>query len=262
MGDNNTTYLSFRLVSPSVIFFSVLVYLFVLTCRRSLHSPKSRKSRSRRPNTIKQGGTSNISCRKFEDVFYPNRCGLVRCSGSSRSSSLRLTKVSSITRRSSGQTRLPRIVTACTMGTRSFDHPPIEPKLFKETQTQKHDRSVVEKRADDLQPLSRCKRRAMRMLAQWARMLCGITLDFFAESLRSSCYGGSSASTASTQADPTTNTEAVDLREQVQNLIHSLENQGSTGGSGFSTTAPLPPHPPPQHENHLPVDDDNDYEDV
>ncbi|MED6157787.1 hypothetical protein PIB30_026599 [Stylosanthes scabra] len=36
------------------------------------------------------------------------------------------------------------------MITRSLDCPPTEPELFRETQTRKRDRSIVEKRADDL----------------------------------------------------------------------------------------------------------------
>ncbi|MED6138200.1 hypothetical protein PIB30_072063 [Stylosanthes scabra] len=49
---------------------------------------------------------------------------------------------------------------------------------------------------------------------------------FFAGSLRTSGCEGSSASAASSQVGPVSETEVTDLTDKVQNLTHSLENQG------------------------------------
>ncbi|MED6115441.1 hypothetical protein PIB30_090632 [Stylosanthes scabra] len=126
---------------------------------------------------------------------------------------------------------------------RSLDRPPTEPEFFREMHTRKRDRSVVEKRIDDLssflptlsKPHKR-RKREMRVLAQLTRTFCGVRFclshtnqvygagGFFASSLHRSGYGGSSASATITHTGPAA-LEVVDLREQVQNLKQSLETQ-------------------------------------
>ncbi|MED6154897.1 hypothetical protein PIB30_000399 [Stylosanthes scabra] len=117
----------------------------------------------------------------------------------------------------------------------SLDRPPTEPELFGETHKQNHDRSVKEKRVDDLltefaADFERATQQAqeegdesagtMHSDVVWSQTLSEpykiwIYGDrgFFAGSLRTSSYGGSYTSAANTQAGPTTETEAVDLRE-------------------------------------------------
>ncbi|MED6116030.1 hypothetical protein PIB30_096313 [Stylosanthes scabra] len=118
--------------------------------------------------------------------------------------------------------------------TRSLDRPPTDAKVFRETHTCKRDRSIVERRADDLlaqeggdesaatvdpnivwrQTLSEpCKNRVYRVGG------------FFVSSLRRSGYGCSSASATSSHTGPA-DVEVVDLREHVQNLTQSLHSQG------------------------------------
>ncbi|MED6160186.1 hypothetical protein PIB30_048969 [Stylosanthes scabra] len=99
---------------------------------------------------------------------------------------------------------------------KSLDRPPADAEVFRETHTRKRDRSIVEKRAEDLLPLSEpCKNRVYG------------AGGFFVSSLHRSDYGGSSISATSSHASPV-DAEVVDLREQVQNLTQSLHSQGET----------------------------------
>ncbi|MED6144198.1 hypothetical protein PIB30_013312 [Stylosanthes scabra] len=95
--------------------------------------------------------------------------------------------------------------------TTSLDHAPTESELFRETH--KESPSFLQTSSN---PLNRCKRRNRVYGAG----------GFFAGSLRTSDYGGSYASGPSTQAGPASETEVVDLKEHVQNLMQSLENKG------------------------------------
>ncbi|MED6171669.1 hypothetical protein PIB30_042915 [Stylosanthes scabra] len=68
----------------------------------------------------------------------------------------------------------------------------------------------------------------MRLLAQLTRTLCGVRLCLSMQEpglQGRSGYGGFSASATCSQASPA-DAEVVDLREQVQNLTHSLQTQG------------------------------------
>ncbi|MED6174738.1 hypothetical protein PIB30_071921 [Stylosanthes scabra] len=119
---------------------------------------------------------------------------------------------------------------------RSLDRPPTELELFRETLTRKRDRSIVEKRADDLLTEFFANLEQATQHAQEEGDDCAGTIDpnsvwrqtlsepchnrvyradgFFASSLHRSGFGGSSASAASTHTGPDA-TEVVDLREQV-----------------------------------------------
>ncbi|MED6223783.1 hypothetical protein PIB30_077477 [Stylosanthes scabra] len=98
--------------------------------------------------------------------------------------------------------------------TRSLDREPTDAEVFRETHTRKRNRSIVEKRADDLLTLSEPYRNRVYGAG-----------GFFASSLCRSGYAGSSASASSSHTGPA-DLEVVDLREQVQNLTQSLESQG------------------------------------
>ncbi|MED6150876.1 hypothetical protein PIB30_076851 [Stylosanthes scabra] len=101
---------------------------------RGLRGLKNRKSRSGRPTTTRRGGVTSRSC------------GM---------SVMKLSAVNKVNRASSkggclhtgGSATIPK--TRARM-TRSLDRPPAEPELFTEMHTRKRDRSIVEKRADDL----------------------------------------------------------------------------------------------------------------
>ncbi|MED6212711.1 hypothetical protein PIB30_086237, partial [Stylosanthes scabra] len=109
--------------------------------------------------------------------------------------------------------------------TRSLDRPATDAEVFRATHTRKRDRSIVEKRADDLwytefsANLEQATQQAQEEGDESA------ATGFFASSLRRSGYGGSSASASSTHTGPAA-PEVVDLREQVQNLSQSLQTQG------------------------------------
>ncbi|MED6123064.1 hypothetical protein PIB30_045754 [Stylosanthes scabra] len=129
----------------------------------------------------------------------------------------------------------------------SLERPPTEAEVFRETHTQKRDRSIVEKRADDLLTEFFANFEQATQQAQeegdetagtvdpdvvWRQTLSEPCKNrvygaggFFASSLHRSGYGGSFAFATCSQAGPT-DAEVVDLREQVQNLTHSLQTQG------------------------------------
>ncbi|MED6170106.1 hypothetical protein PIB30_027706 [Stylosanthes scabra] len=131
--------------------------------------------------------------------------------------------------------------------TRSLDREPTDAKVFRETHTRKRDRSIVEKRADDLLIEFSANLEQATQQAQEEGDESAATVDpnvvwrqtlsepyrnrvygaggFFASSLRKSGYAGSSASASSSHIGPA-DLEVVDLREQVQNLTQSLESQG------------------------------------
>ncbi|MED6172330.1 hypothetical protein PIB30_049119 [Stylosanthes scabra] len=143
-----------------------------------------------------------------------------------------------------GSTTIPK--TRARM-TRSLDCEPTDAEVFKETHTRKRDRSIVEKRADDLLTEFSANLEQATQQAQeegdesaatvdpnvvWRQTLCEPYRNrvygagaFFASSLRRSGYAGSSASASSSHTGPA-DPEVVDLREQVQNLTQSLESQG------------------------------------
>ncbi|MED6198359.1 hypothetical protein PIB30_065668, partial [Stylosanthes scabra] len=72
------------------------------------YCPNRRMQISRVPLTTRKGSASSRSWRMSGEVSSPGRCGLVHRPGSSCSSGLRLTKVSSIAMGSTRRTRLPR----------------------------------------------------------------------------------------------------------------------------------------------------------
>ncbi|MED6129869.1 hypothetical protein PIB30_112323, partial [Stylosanthes scabra] len=136
--------------------------------------------------------------------------------------------------------------------TRSLDREPTDAEVFRQTHTRKRERTIVEKRAEDLlsefsanfeQATQQATQQALEEGAEsaaavdpnlvWRQTLSEPNKNrvygagsFFASSLRTSAYAGSSASTASTQQGPApTESEVVDLREQVQNLTRSLETR-------------------------------------
>ncbi|MED6157965.1 hypothetical protein PIB30_028403 [Stylosanthes scabra] len=118
--------------------------------------------------------------------------------------------------------------------TRSLDRPPIDVEVFRETHTRKRDRSIFERRADDLLAKEEGDESAATVDPNvvWRQTLSESCKNrvygadgFFASSLRRSGYGGSSASATSSHAGPV-DAELVDLREQVQNLTQSLHSQG------------------------------------
>ncbi|MED6135177.1 hypothetical protein PIB30_043795 [Stylosanthes scabra] len=128
--------------------------------------------------------------------------------------------------------------------TRSLDRPATDAEVFRATHTRKRDRSIVEKRADDLlteffanldQATQQAQEEGDESAATvdpdvvWRQTLSEPCKNrvygaggFFASSLRRSGYGGSSASASSTHTGPAA-PEVVDLREQVQNLSQSLQ---------------------------------------
>ncbi|MED6185429.1 hypothetical protein PIB30_056999 [Stylosanthes scabra] len=122
--------------------------------------------------------------------------------------------------------------------TRSLDRSPTEPELFRETHTWKLDGSIVEKRAENLLAQEEGDEFAgtVNPNVVWRQTLSEPYKNrvygadgFFAGSLCTSGYGGSSAtsaSAASTQSGlATSEAKVVDLREQMHNLMQSLENQ-------------------------------------
>ncbi|MED6206894.1 hypothetical protein PIB30_030895 [Stylosanthes scabra] len=131
--------------------------------------------------------------------------------------------------------------------TRSLDRPATDAEVFRATHMRKRDRSIVEKRADDLLTEFSANLEQATQQAQEEGDESAATVDpdvvwrqtlsepcknrvygaggFFASSLRRSGYGGSSASASSTHTGPAA-PEVVDLREQVQNLSQSLQTQG------------------------------------
>ncbi|MED6139234.1 hypothetical protein PIB30_081903 [Stylosanthes scabra] len=143
-----------------------------------------------------------------------------------------------------GSTTIPK--TRARM-TRSLDRPPTGAEVFRETHTRKRDRSIVERRADDLLTEYSANLEQVTQQAQEEGDESPATVDpnvvwhqtlsepcknqfygasgFFASSLCRSGYGGSSASATSSHAG-SANAEVVDLREQVQNLMQSLHSQG------------------------------------
>ncbi|MED6110213.1 hypothetical protein PIB30_040855 [Stylosanthes scabra] len=121
------------------------------------------------------------------------------------------------------------------MLTRPFDRPPTDAKVFRATHTRKRDRSIVEKRPDDLLPPNRLRKRVMRVLPQLTLTLCGVRLclshartgftgpvDISPHHSTDPTMEVSSASAPSTHTGPVA-PEVMDLREQVQNLTQSLE---------------------------------------
>ncbi|MED6203816.1 hypothetical protein PIB30_003107 [Stylosanthes scabra] len=159
---------------------------------------------------------------------------------------------------------------------------PTELELFRETNTWKRDRSIMEKRANDLliefsANLEQATQQAQEQgddsagsidpNSVWRQTLFG--------------FGGSSASAASTHTGPDA-VEVVDLREQrdalAEEQLRRMEemsqqmaafydqlrpgSNAAAGGSGSSTANPLPLRPPPRQLDHPPVDDDHDYEDA
>ncbi|MED6157135.1 hypothetical protein PIB30_020453 [Stylosanthes scabra] len=133
--------------------------------------------------------------------------------------------------------------------TKSLDRPPTDVKVFRETHTRKRDRSIVEKRAEDLLTefsanLEQATQQAheegdetagtvdpnavwRQTLSEPCRNRVYGASGFFASSLQRSGYGGSYASATSSHASPA-DAEVVDLREHVQNLTQSLHAQGET----------------------------------
>ncbi|MED6146035.1 hypothetical protein PIB30_030828 [Stylosanthes scabra] len=143
-----------------------------------------------------------------------------------------------------GSTTIPK--TRARM-TRSLDRLPTNVEVFRETHTRKRDRSIVEKRAEDLLTefsanLDEATQRAQEEGDEspttvdpdivWRQTLSEPYKNrvygaegFFASSLRRSGYAVSSASASSCHTGPPA-PEVVDLREQVQNLTQSLQSQG------------------------------------
>ncbi|MED6108858.1 hypothetical protein PIB30_028178 [Stylosanthes scabra] len=128
--------------------------------------------------------------------------------------------------------------------TRSLDRPPTEAEVFRETHTRKRDRSIVEKRADDLLTKFSANFEQATQQAQEEGDETAVTIDpdvvwrqslsepcknrvygsggFFASSLHRSGYGGSSASATCSQAGPA-DVEVVDLREQADEVCSLKE---------------------------------------
>ncbi|MED6147057.1 hypothetical protein PIB30_040431 [Stylosanthes scabra] len=120
-------------------------------------------------------------------------------------------------------------------------------EVFRETHTRKRDRSIVEKRAEDLLTEFSANLNEATQRAQEEGDESPATVDpdivwrqtlsepyknrvygaggFFASLLRRSSYADSSKSTSSCHTGPPA-PEVVDLREQVQNLTQSLQSQG------------------------------------
>ncbi|MED6131333.1 hypothetical protein PIB30_008979 [Stylosanthes scabra] len=131
--------------------------------------------------------------------------------------------------------------------TKSLDRSPTDVEFFRKTHTRKRDRSIVEKRAEDLLTEFSANLDEATQQAQEEGDVSVATVDsdivwrqtlsepyknrvygaggFFASSLRISGYAGSSASASSCHTGPPA-PEVVDLREQVQNLTQSLQSQG------------------------------------
>ncbi|MED6131313.1 hypothetical protein PIB30_008646 [Stylosanthes scabra] len=116
--------------------------------------------------------------------------------------------------------------------TKSLDRPPTDVEVFRETHTRKRDRSIVEKRAEDLLEEGDESAATVDPDIVWRQTLSEQYKNrvygaggFFASSLRRSGYAGSSASASSCHTGPPA-PEVVDLREQVQNLTQGLQNQG------------------------------------
>ncbi|MED6176511.1 hypothetical protein PIB30_088938 [Stylosanthes scabra] len=205
---------------------------------------------------------------------------------------------------------------ACCKIARSLDRPPTEPELFWETNTRKRDRSVVKKCPDFSANYEQATQHAHEEGDEsadtvdpnvvWRQTLSEPYKNrvygadgCFASFLRRSGYGGSSTSATSTHIGPAA-LKVVDLREEVQNLTQSLENQGqdtlakrdaraekhlrhmeemqrqmaafynplrlesntAVGGSDSLTAPLLPPRPPRQQPDHPLADDDDGYEDA
>ncbi|MED6218948.1 hypothetical protein PIB30_031288 [Stylosanthes scabra] len=131
--------------------------------------------------------------------------------------------------------------------TRSLDREPTDAEVFRETHTRKRDRSIVEKRVDDLLTEFSANLEQATQHAQEEGDEGAVTVDpnvvwrqtlsepyrnrvygaggFFASLLRRSGYVGFSASASSSHTGPA-DPKVVDLREQVQNLTQSVESQG------------------------------------
>ncbi|MED6221189.1 hypothetical protein PIB30_052084 [Stylosanthes scabra] len=131
--------------------------------------------------------------------------------------------------------------------TRSLDRTPTDAEIFREIHTRKQDRTIVEKRANDLLTEFSANLEQATQQAQeegdesagtvdpnivWRQTLSEPCKNrvyeasgFFASSLCRSGYGGSSGSATSSHAG-SADEEVVNLREQVQNLTQSLYSQG------------------------------------
>ncbi|MED6170467.1 hypothetical protein PIB30_031242 [Stylosanthes scabra] len=115
-----------------------------------------------------------------------------------------------------GSATIPK---TCVSMTRSLDCPLTDVKVFRETHTRKRDRSIVEKRAEDLLEEGDESAATVDPDIVWRQTL--------SEPYKNRVYGagGSSASTSSCHTSPPA-PEVVDLREQVQNLTQSLQSRG------------------------------------
>ncbi|MED6149240.1 hypothetical protein PIB30_060523 [Stylosanthes scabra] len=120
---------------------------------------------------------------------------------------------------------------------RSLDRPPTEPELFRETHTWKRDINTkffanfqqatqqTQEEGDESAGKADPNIVWRQTLSEPHKNRVYRAGGFFASSLRTSGYGGSSASATSTHTGPATS-KVVDLREQVQNSTQSLETQG------------------------------------
>ncbi|MED6188080.1 hypothetical protein PIB30_082593 [Stylosanthes scabra] len=117
--------------------------------------------------------------------------------------------------------------------TRSLDRQPTNVEVFRETHTWKRDKSIVEKRADDLLTEFSANLKQATQQAQEEGDESAGTVDpnvvwrqTLSEPYKNwSGYGGSSTFDTSSHASPA-GPKVVDLREQVHNLMQSLESQG------------------------------------
>ncbi|MED6115030.1 hypothetical protein PIB30_086285 [Stylosanthes scabra] len=129
--------------------------------------------------------------------------------------------------------------------TRSLDRPVTDAEVFRATHTRKRDRSIVEKRADDL-------------LTEFSANLEQATQQAQEE-------GDESAATV----DPDVVwQEHLRRMEEMQRQMAAFydplrpRSSAAAGGSGSSAAPPLPPRPPPRHPAPEDGDDDDDYEDA
>ncbi|MED6173188.1 hypothetical protein PIB30_056881 [Stylosanthes scabra] len=276
---------------------------------RSLHGSKKRNGISRRPMTTRRGGATNRSC---------------------RISGLTVNKVNRASSKGNylyngGSTMIPK--TRARM-TRSLDCPPTKAELFRETHTRKCDKHIVEKRADYLLTEFSANFKQATQRAQEEGDESAGTVDpnvvwhqTLSEPYKNWVYGAEGffappAMEVPLPLQPSLRQALLrrlrlDLRDHVQNLTQSLENQGQVlqqhiyevwrlndtlaqnawaeehlrrmeemqrqmatfynplrpgnstlGGSGPSTTPPLPRRPSLQQPDHPPIDDDDDYEDA
>ncbi|MED6136443.1 hypothetical protein PIB30_056175 [Stylosanthes scabra] len=199
--------------------------------KRGLRGPQQRASRSGRPSTTGLGGVTSRSC----GISAAKRQASSKANRASSKGGCLHTR---------GSATIPK--TRAKM-TRSLDRPATDAEVFRATHMRKRDRSIVEKRADDLLTEFSANLEQATQQAQEEGDESAATVDpdvvwrqtlskpcknrvygaggFFASSLRRSGYGGSFASASSTHTSPAA-PEVVDLQEQVQNLSQSLQTQG------------------------------------